>query len=100
MQDSDDTKPDLPMSPEQAAVAASLSAALIERIDAALLSHASNRARKVAMLIGLTMGDPTLCVAGLPDLFYAQRVKALVAKGLLIAEGNLGRMRYSEVRLP
>ena len=68
---------------------------------AAILSHARPAwNRKVAMIVGLTMGDPSLRVPGLPDLFYAQRVKALVARGALAAVGNLDHMRYSEVRLP
>jgi len=41
-----------------------------------------------------------MLTTGLPDLYYAQRVKSLVSRGLLIAEGNLDYMRYSEVRLP
>jgi uncharacterized protein DUF3658 len=97
----DEFAPDPEMSPEEAAIAASLSPEMVERIDAAILSHArTNWNRKVAMIVGLTMGDPSLRVPGLPDLFYAQRVKALVAKGLLVAEGNLDYMRYGEVRLP
>ena len=88
------------MSPEQAAVAASLSSEMIGRIDAALLSHAKHHERKVAMIVGLTMRDRSVRVPGLPDLYYAERVKALVAKGDLVAEGNLDYMRYSEVRLP
>jgi hypothetical protein len=87
------------MTPEQAAVAASLSQEMVAKIDAALLSHARVRERKVAMLVGLTMMDPTVGVPGLPDRFYAQRVRVLVERGLLIAEGNLDYMRYSEVRL-
>lgn len=51
------------------------------------------------MIVGLTMMDPAVRVPGLPDLFYAERVKALVAKGALVAEGNLDYMCYSEVRL-
>ncbi|HSS65738.1 MAG TPA: DUF3658 domain-containing protein [Gammaproteobacteria bacterium] len=88
------------MTPKQAAVAASLSPEFVQRIDHALLSHARTSNRKVAMLVGLTMSDPSLRVSGLPDIFYAERVKELVARGLLIAEGNLEYMRYSEVRLP
>jgi hypothetical protein len=95
-----DLQPDPPLSQEQTAVAASLSAELIGKIDAALLGHANKRNRKVAMLVGLTMMDNTLRAPGLPDLYYAQRVKELVRKGLLVAEGNLDYMRYSEVRLP
>jgi hypothetical protein len=95
-----DHQPDPPLSQEQAAVAASLGAELVASIDAALLSHATKRSRKVAMLVGLTMADDALQVPGLPDLDYAQRVKELVTRGLLVAEGNLDYMRYSEVRLP
>ncbi len=92
--------PNPPMSPEQQAIADSLTQEFIQRIDDALLSHARPRERKVAMLVGLTMSDPELRVPGLPDLFYAQRVRALVEKGALVVEGNLDFMQYSEVRLP
>jgi hypothetical protein len=100
MSDAHDVDPDPPLSPEEQAVAASLSSEMVERIDRTLLSHAKARGRKVAMLVGLTMSDPHVRVPGLPDLYYAQRVKLLVLRGLLIAEGNLDYMRYSEVRLP
>ena len=73
---------------------------MLRRIDATLLSHARKTNRKIAMLVGLTMMDPSIRVPGLPDIFYAQRIRMLVDKGLLLAEGSLGYMRYSEVRLP
>jgi hypothetical protein len=92
-------EPDPPMSPEQIAVAASLSSDMVARIDAALLSHARTHERKVAMIVGLAMMEPSARVPGLPDLYYAQRVKSLVEKGLLLAEGNLSSMGRSEVRL-
>ena len=79
---------------------ASLSPEFVANIDAALLSHAGKKNRKVAMLVALTMMNDALAVDGLPDLYYAQRVKELVRRGLLVAEGNLDYMRYSEVRLP
>jgi hypothetical protein len=88
------------MSPEEMAVAASLSPEFVERIDAELMTHARRSSRKVAMLVGMAMGNASVRVPGLPDLFYAQRVRALVEKGLLLGEGNLDYMRYSEVRLP
>jgi hypothetical protein len=95
-----DLIPDPPLSPEEARVAASLSPDFIERIDRELLSHAKSRSRKVAMLAALAMNNPAVRAPGLPDLYYAQRIRALVAKGALVAEGNLDYMRYSEVRLP
>jgi hypothetical protein len=96
----DEFVPDPPLSFDQARVAASLSKELIERIDAELLKHARRQPRKVAMLVGLAMSNPSLRVPGLPDLYYAQRIRLLVANGVLLSEGNLDFMRYSEVRLP
>lgn len=52
------------------------------------------------MLVGLAMSNAQLRVPGLPDLFYAERVRALVARGMLLSEGNLNCMGYSGVRLP
>jgi hypothetical protein len=96
----DEPDPDPAMTEEQEAIAASLSTEFIAKIDKALLSHARVLDRKVAMLVGLTMMDDSLRAPGLPDLFYAQRVKRLVKQGALVARGYLGYMRYSEVRLP
>ena len=39
-------------------------------------------------------------ISGIPDIFYSQRVRHLVEEGKLESQGNLGYMRYSEVRLP
>lgn len=52
------------------------------------------------MLVGLVMIDDNIRMPGLPDLFYASRVKHLLANGLLESQGDLAHMRYSEVRLP
>jgi hypothetical protein len=93
-------RPDGPLTPEQEAVVASLSADFVRQVDAALLSQAGVAWRKVAMLVGLTMMDSALRVPGLPDTFYAMRVRKLVEAGMLEAEGNLDYMRFSEVRLP
>jgi hypothetical protein len=92
--------PDGPMSAEEETIAALLSQQMVEKIDKALLSRSKLRGRKVAVLVGLAMMDPEVRVPGLPDLYYANRVRVLVERGLLVAEGNLDYMRYSEVRLP
>ena len=92
--------PDPALTAQQQAMADALSADVVAKIDAVLMFHARTTHRKVAMLVGLAMGDSSLRVHGLPDVFYAQRVRALVSRGLLLAEGDLSRMRYCEVRLP
>ncbi len=88
------------MTAAQCIIAASVSQDLITKIDAALLANAHVHATKVAMLIARTMMEPSFRVPNLPDLFYHDRVKALVASGQLVAEGDLEQMRHSEVRLP
>lgn len=92
--------PDPPLSPEQEALVAQLTSEQIEEIDAVLISNAKRRWRKVAMLVGLAMSQLQNRVRGIPDLYYAQRVRKLVASGRLESEGNLSYMRFSEVRLP
>jgi hypothetical protein len=98
--ESHDIDRDGPLTPQEQVAADALSLDMLRRIDAALLSHARKTNRKVAMLVGLTMMDPSLRVPGLPDVFYAQRIRMLVDSGLLLAEGSPGYMRYSEVPLP
>jgi len=71
----------------------------LEEIDKAILQHTSDLWRKVAMIVGLTMMDLESRVGGIPDIFYSQRVQHLVEKGLLESEGDLSRMRFSEVRV-
>jgi hypothetical protein len=95
----DEFVPDPPLSSDEARVVAALSTEFIELIDAELLKHARRQGRKVAMLVGLAMSNPSVRVPGLTDLYYAERIRSLVAKGVLLSKANLNFMRYSEVRL-
>ena len=72
----------------------------IEEIDEQLLKNAGRKWRKVAMVVGLTMTEFNKKYSGIPDLFFAQRVKELVNTGLLQSKGNLDHMRFSEVKKP
>lgn len=92
--------PDPPLTPEQEAKVAQLTESAIEAIDNTLMSNAKNQWRKVAMVVGVTMNHLQDRVRGIPDLFYAQRVRKLVEAGRLESQGNLAYMRFSEVRLP
>ncbi len=97
---SHELEPDAPLTPEQEDLVRTLSAESIEKIDTLLLSQATDRWRKVAMVVGLAMSALEDRRAGIPDTYYAQRVKLLVERGKLEAQGDLSWMRYSEVRLP
>jgi hypothetical protein len=88
------------LTPEQQTRVEQLSGADIHLIDEALLSNAGYRWRKVARVVGTTMGRLPNPIVGIPDTFYAQRVRKLVADKRLESQGNLAYMRFSEVRLP
>lgn len=90
---------DGPLTPEQEVRVARLSESELREIDEALVSHAKRQWRKVAMVVGTTMSSLPNRVPGIPDVFYAMRVRKLVEDGVLESQGNLARMRFSEVRL-
>ena len=96
----DDYVPDPPLNDEELALVSKLKETDIEKIDEALLSNSCENWRKVARIVGTTMMNFIGRVPGIPDIYYAQRVRHLVEKGMLESQGNLAFMRYSEVRLP
>lgn len=68
-------------------------------IDQRVLGHATCRWQKVAKIVGLIAID--LGEENWPgESFVAARIKWLARSGRLESQGNLDRMRYSEVRLP
>ena len=96
---SHDVEPDPPLTTEQLSIVEALSEEQIAEIDKALLTNCTERWRKVAAVVGFTMTDQFMdTFKGVPDVYYAQRVRGLVGKGTLESEGNLRYMRYSEVR--
>ena len=97
---SGDNTPDPPLSAEEAMLASQLSPAQLQAVDRALLAQASERPRKVALVVALAMNDASCDDIDLPDNFFAARIRELVSAGALEAFGDLASMRYSEVRLP
>ncbi|WP_372743183.1 DUF3658 domain-containing protein [Neptunomonas sp.] len=94
----DEPKFDPPLTPEQQAQASALSDSELTEIDEAILRNTDTNWRKVARVVGSTMLNLEGKHKGLPDVFYAQRIKSLVKGGLLVSQGNLNRMRQSEVK--
>ena len=95
-----DVEPDPQLTAEQLKITEALTENQIAQIDNALLANCMKRWRKVAAVIGFTMTDQFMnTFEGVPDVFYAERVRRLVEKGVLESAGTLKHMRYSEVRL-
>jgi hypothetical protein len=93
---------DADLTPEERELVGRLTAEEIEIIDQGLLANVSNQWRKVAMVVGLTIMELKANMKnlnGIPDVYYAERVISMVRKGLLELEGDVKRMRFSEVRL-
>lgn len=95
---------EIPFDPEltqdQMDLVSKLSDSDIKEIDSILLAQAGKQPRKVAMVVAMAMSKLPNKIEGIPDVFYAQRVAALVKVGILLSQGNLRRMRYSEVKVP
>jgi Protein of unknown function len=94
-----DNQDDPQLDPEELAAVAALSADDLGAIDRSLLAASHPSWRKVALVVGLAMDAYPDLYHDIPDVFYAERVRALVSSGQLEAQGNLHRMRFSEVRL-
>ena len=96
---SQDAEPDPPLTAEQLSIVEALSKEQIAEIDNALLANCTGRWREVAAVVGFSMADQIMnTFEGVPDVFYSQRIRRLVEKGILESAGNLNYMRYSEVR--
>ena len=85
---------------EEQKLVAGLAPLEVQRIDDELIANCTSHWRKVARVVGKAMAEVGDRIEGIPDLYYAQRVAALVQDGRLEAQGNLRHMRCSEVRLP
>ncbi len=97
-----DDEDELPQDPEPAEVmlAAELGPDGLKSVDAALASNTKFIWLKVARVVhdALTAGGFSISDATV-DL-HVRRVAKLVHEGVLEAQGNLRRPRFSEIRMP
>jgi hypothetical protein len=94
----DEEAPDPPLTPQQRRLVKALTSAQIRAIDLALLANISPNWRSVARVVAATMLDVENRAGGIPDVFYAERVRLLVERGIIEAQGDMSRMRLLEVR--
>lgn len=70
-----------------------------EEIDQALMANITYQWRKIARVVGTTMGQiDSEQRAGIMDSYFAERVVLLIEKGFIEYEGDLSEMRNCEVR--
>ncbi|MEW8090736.1 MAG: DUF3658 domain-containing protein [Candidatus Thiodiazotropha endolucinida] len=93
-------EPDGKLTPEQEQLVGQLTADEVREIDMALLSNASDKWRKVAKVVAMTMLELLPRINEIPDIYFSQRIRKLVGNKQLEARGNLSYMGYSEVRKP
>ena len=72
----------------------------VDNLDATITSHACERWLKVARVAAETMEERGVDPSDEQLDIVVARVRALVARGRLVTQGNLKRPRFSEVRLP
>ena len=92
--------PDPPLTLDQSLRVSKLKQEDLLEMDRVLLSQAGPSFRKLARIVAGAIGELSTRLPDVPDVYYAQRVRNLVAAGQLESQGNLQYMRYSEVRLP
>jgi hypothetical protein len=97
---SDENHDDLELDDEDHLAVSALTQDDIAAIDSAILAEARVHWQKVAMVVAKAMDAYPGEYLEIPDLFYGQRVRELVLAGRLVSQGNVSRMRFSEVRLP
>lgn len=93
-------KPDGPLNVDQSLRVSRLKQEDLWEIDRVLLAQSAQDWRKVARIVGMAIGELSERFPNVPDVYYAQRVRRLVAVGELESQGDLTYMRFSEVRLP
>jgi hypothetical protein len=96
--DDDDELLTLP-EPSEAKLSAQLGEQGLRAIDAALMSHARPTWLKVARVVHDALSSGGFRIANDVVDLHVRRIGELVRLGLLEAQGNLRRPRFSEVRL-
>lgn len=95
-----DAKPDPPLNVEQSLRVSKLTQEELREMDRVLLTQATQSWRKVVRIVSGAISELSKRLPGVPDIYYAQRVRHLVEVGKLESEGDLRFMGRSEVRLP
>jgi len=97
----DESDPDEgPMDLDDYGVIDTLTPAMLTAMDEGLIAKlASQKAERIAVLIGEFMENSPAVVPGLPDYFYLMRVELMIETGVLVVCREAEYLMHSEVRL-
>ena len=95
---SQDLGPDSELSEKQTKAVQKLTPTQVEHIDGVLLNNTDDNWRKIARVVGSSMLEFQNQYQGIPDIYFAHRVRKMVLGGSLESQGNIDRMGYCEVR--
>jgi len=90
-------KPARELTPLENELCGNLTHEQLNIIDESILANVKSSYRKVAMVVGLAI-KTSIDGLTIPDIFYSQRVKHLVEKGVLDSVGDVKKMRFSEIK--
>ena len=83
---------------EEAAIVAAFTPAQVDAIDDALLSDITPTWSKVAMILGKQLKAKPGIPDDVPLEYYWERICRMIERGDLDSQGNIRRIRFSEVR--
>jgi hypothetical protein len=89
---------DPPLTAEEESLVGGFTAAQVSSIDRNLLSRVSSGWQRMARIVAEAMLSNEATMPGIPDGYYARRLRSFVLDGRLQARGMLECMRYCELR--
>lgn len=92
--------PDPTLTPLQKARVAQLTDAEVREIDRTIETVVSDEWKKIAYVVGMAMMSISSRIEGVPDLYYAARLRVMIDAKRLIARGDPTYMHNCEVRSP
>jgi hypothetical protein len=94
-----ESEPDPPLDVAQSLRVSKLTQDDLWDIDRELIAQSARSWRKVSRIVGHAIDKLSSRIPGVPDIYYAQRLRHLVEIGKLESQGDLRYMGRGEVRL-
>ncbi len=96
----DEEQEEYELTNEELSLLGSLTQDELQLIDNWIIQNVSNHWKKVAMVVGSAIleSDKANLLTEVPDVIFGARIEHMVEKGLLVSQGNIRKMRFSEIK--